>query len=895
MQDDGPTFAAVLQHYRVHAGLTQEELAERAHLSTRGISDLERGVRQLPRPDTVRRLAAALQLGGEERTAFEQAARPPTALPTAARPHLRQHRSLPTPPTPLLGRAQDLAALWALLVDDAQRLVTVVGPPGVGKTRVALQTAMDVGDAFRDGVCFVPLAAVTNPTQVLSAMMAALDLQELGGQTQFDTLTAYLHHKHLLLILDNFEHVLPAASTLASLLQQAPQLTMLVTSRTPVHLVHEQYYHLSPLDLPPHHDTSAATAMTYSAIALFAHRARAVQPTFVLTDTNAPTIAAICRRLDGLPLAIELAAARSNVLTPPALLRHLDARLDLLRLPRADVPERHHTLRQAIAWSYALLGPEVQALLRRLSVFMGGATLAAVHVVCTLDEEEVRVANGAATDHTLPAPTLLDHLETLMQHHLLQQTSGFDQEPRFTMLETIRTFAAEQLDADGDEATRTRQRHLAYYVSVAEAADAALQHEDQQPWFDLLDAEHANIRAALQWRDPSNTNAERRVRLATAAATFWLQRGHLREGRAWMADVLASAGNLPLTLHARAQAQASQLARAQTDLAEARALADASLALARSSGDQQSEAVALYTLGFVAYLQAQHQQARAYLEASVALASVLGDTRQYTAGIDALGNLACYQGHDAEAQALFEQEVVLCRTSHDTVGLARALVSLGVLWCDRKEYQAAGALLREGLARAQACGNKRYTYLALNNLGELARMQGHDQQAAHYYQAALTICQEQGNRIGGAGVLGNCGFIAVRQGNAPHAAACFAQSLGIYHAIQDTHDSALVVVGCAGVAWMVAQPARAARLLGAADAMLTSIGAVMDAADQIEYERSMAASRAQLSPAAFDAAYTHGQTLTTDLAVEEALFFAHAVEAGLIGQSSARDARSVET
>ncbi len=883
-QEQMPSFAAVLQHYRRQVGLTQEALAERAHLSVRGISDLERGVRHLPRPHTVHLLADALHLSAADRAAFERAARPPTGLATAPpRP-----RPLPTPLPVLLGRSTDLAALRVLLAAE-QRLVTIVGPPGVGKTCVALHAAHEVSATFRDGVCFVPLGAVTNATQVLAAVLAALGLQELGEQTLLDTLTTFLHHKHLLLVLNNFEHVLPAAPTLAPVLQQAAQLTVLVTSRTPLQLESEQQYHLRPLALLPHHAATAATLMTCPATALFVQRARAVHPAFVITDATAPVIAAICTRLDGLPLAIELAAARSNVLTPPALLRHLDACLDLLHLPRADGPDRHHTLRQAIGWSYRLLDATAQALLRRLSVFVGGAPLSAVDAVCMQQDVDGRGPINAGDHHALSTPMLLDQLTTLVQHHLLQQMPGRDQEPRFTMLETIRAFAAEQLEADAEEATRTRQRHRAYYLSVVEAADAALQQEEQHPWFDRLEAEYPNIRAALQWRLPSGIDAEHRVRLATAVSTFWLQRGHLGEGRAWLKDALtgAGAGAVPPARRARALAQASRLARAQSDLADATTLAEASRALAHSSGDAQSEAMALYTLGFVAFMQAQHDQARAYLEASAALAATLGDMRQYAAAINRLGHVAHFQGHAAEAQALFEQELVLVRANHDTVGTTRALIALGSLQSRHKAYDAAALLLHEGLALAQAGGYTTYIFVALNNLGELARMQGNDHQAMTYYTACLTLCHNQGRRAGIALELNNCGWIAVRQGDARRAAESLAQSLALWRELDDTHGSALAVAGCAGVAWMVAHLQRAAYLLGAADAMFASIGAVMDAADQIEYERIMVAARTHLPRTTFDTAYTNGRTVRADQAIGEAQSFAHAVAAGLITQPSA--------
>jgi len=527
-------FGDLLRQYRVAAGLTQQALAERARVGRRTISDLERGLFHRPRRDTVARLAQALDLSARDRVGFEAAGlrwhgSPLSHAPRTGRPH-----NLPPQLTGLVGRERDVAVVAALLRRDDGRLLTLTGPPGVGKTRLSLAAAERLLDLFADGVFFVALAPVTDPDQVAPVIAGALGLREEGGRSVGESLRAHLRARHMLLVLDNFEHVATAAVLVVDLLTACPRLTVLVTSRAPLHVRGEQTFAVSPLALPDATHPPPADALTqYSAIELFLQRARAHAPDFELTVANAPAVAAICRHLDGLPLAIELAASRIALLPPQALLARLERRLSLLIAGAHDLPRRQRTLRAAIAWSYDLLAADERALFARLGIFVGGCTLEAAEAVC-------RAACGAAGDRR---DTELDGLASLMDKSLLRMAAAGQGEPRFGMLETIREYALERLAARGDE-EESRRRHAGYYLALAEAAEPELTGPTQGMWLERLEHEGDNLRAALRWTRESG-EIETGLRLAGALWRFWYTRGYQREGRGWLEGLLALAATGP--------------------------------------------------------------------------------------------------------------------------------------------------------------------------------------------------------------------------------------------------------------------------------------------------------------------------------------------------------------
>jgi len=526
------SFSTLLRQLRSAAALSQEELAERAGLSRRGISDLERGLSQAPRLETVRMLAGALALGEHEQAALLAAARPAILRGGAAdfaRPTLL---SVPTPLTRLIGRETEVMTLQGRLQDADVRWLTLTGPGGVGKTRLALEVACGLHETFPDGVVFVDLTPLTDPDLVIPTMAADLGVREIVEQSLLTTLSTFLAPKRVVLVLDNCERVLAAAADLTGLLAASPGLTVFATSREPFHARGEHEFPLAPLPLPmPNRLTALAELARVPAVTLFVERATAVQPDFTLNEDNASAVAAICQRLDGLPLAIELAAARVKVLPPPALLPHLKLRLPLLTGGGRDLPARQRTMRDAIAWSHDLLTPAEQTLFRRLSVFVGGFTLPAAEAVAGSEHERA----------------VLDGVVALVEQSLLLQEPGPDSEPRYRMLETVREFAVEALACSG-EAAEIAHRHALACHDMAQALSAGYFTANERETLQRFDAELANMRAALECLMRDSTSVPLAAELASSLSSYWYIRSHHREAIGWHERLLLHEDVLPTQL-----------------------------------------------------------------------------------------------------------------------------------------------------------------------------------------------------------------------------------------------------------------------------------------------------------------------------------------------------------
>jgi predicted ATPase/class 3 adenylate cyclase len=543
--------------------------------------------------------------------------------------------TLPYQATRFLGREHDLARIVALLHDPAVRLVTLTGPGGTGKTRLAMQAAAELLDAFPDGVFFVPLAALTDAELVPSAVASAVGLREAGGPPPTEALRQALAGKRLLLVLDNLEQVAEAAPFVGDLVAASAELRVLATSRLPLRLRAEREYPVPPLGLPPRHGASPEEILRFEAVRLFVERAQAVNPGFILSPETAAAVAEIVRRLDGLPLAIELAAARIRILPPATLLARLERRLPLLTGGPRDAPARQQTLRDAIEWSHDLLTPEEHRLYRRLAVFAGGAALEAVESV-TNPAGELDVFGG---------------LDRLVEHNLLRSEAGPDDEPRFTMLETIREYGLERLERSG-EAKATRRAHAEFFVALAEEAEPELTGPQQVAWMDRLEAEHDNLRAALGWA--LDTDAQIALQLAGGLGWFWFLRGYLNEGSAWLDRTLVVRSE-PGPLHVRAYAAAGRLVRHLGDYRRAIALQETSLELARTFQDRRAEALALHELGVLAGLdEGDAVREAALMEASLALWRDLGDAWGSARALNNIGYEAYLQGDLDRAAPLLD-------------------------------------------------------------------------------------------------------------------------------------------------------------------------------------------------------------------------------------------------
>ncbi|MBA3329545.1 MAG: tetratricopeptide repeat protein, partial [Actinobacteria bacterium] len=551
---------------------------------------------------------------------------PPLERPAAA--------GLPTPATRLIGRERELDEIGRLLGLPDVRLVTITGPGGIGKTRLALEAGARVNDEFANGVVFVGLAELTDPTLVIPSIAEALGVKEQAGEPLPRTLADAVRSQELLLVLDNLEQVLEAAPALADLLSATPRLKLLGTSRARLRLSGEHVYPVPPLVVPEPAEFGDLSAVSRSAaVALFHERARAVKPAFALTAENAPAVAEICTRLEGIPLAIELAAAWIRTLPPHALVERLGRRLPLLTEGAWDLPARQQTLRATIDWSYDLLRPAEQSLFARLGVFVGGWNLDAAELVCVSDDG-------------LPAlAALLD--SSLVGH---EADPG---EPRYRMLETVREYALERLDAD-TEAAQVRDRHARAFVALAEQAESELVGPEQALWHERLEQEHGNMRAALGWLQESD-QVELELRLAAALGRFWYVRGHLSEGRRRLEDALGHAGGAAVPeLRAKALRTASAIAVIQGDYASARALAEQGLELYRLLGDRLGSVRSLSNLGAILLAEGRAEDAVVALDESVALARDLPERRIAALALNNRGDAALTQGDYDAATTFFD-------------------------------------------------------------------------------------------------------------------------------------------------------------------------------------------------------------------------------------------------
>jgi predicted ATPase/DNA-binding SARP family transcriptional activator len=678
-----------------------------------------------------------------------------------SQPRVEWH--VPTPPTPLVGRHLEVAAVAGLLRRYDVRLVTLTGPGGTGKTRLSLAVAEELAPELRDGAAFVDLAAVQDASLLGSTIARVLGLQE-GEEPLSEAVAERLRARSVLLVLDNLEQLLPAATFVADLLAAAPRLLVLATSRAPLRLSAEHVYPVPPLPTPATDIFEELAAN--DAVRLFVARARAADPAFELTDESARDVAEICRRLDGLPLAIELAAARTSLLSTDAIASRLEQSLELLTGGARDLPVRQQTLRATLDWSHGLLSGSEQALFARLAVFSGGWTIDAVEAVCA-DDSDVLASTGSLLD------------ESLLRR---------DEDGRLGMLETIREYALERLELSG-EADELRRGHAAYFVQVAEAGDSELTRSDELRVHERLESDHDNFRAALAWSQSAGA-ADVEVALVAALARFWLIRGHLAEGRRWLED-----------------------------------------ALSRYPGQQpETRAKALRGLAVLAIKHRDYPNARSFLDESIALSRELGDT----------------------------------------ASRIRSMLSLGVVAVDTHDLEEAKRLNEETLELARETGDRRVVATAINNLSDLALVEGDYESAMHLAEESLAEARELGHRESAVLALLNLSQANLFLQRPDEAARALEEALGLAVELGYRESIAYALEGCAAIAVERDDPVCAARVIGAAEALLDAIGSSLDQAATERHELTLHALREHLGDQLLAELRQQGRVLTVDEARAEA-------------------------
>ena len=811
--------------------------------------------------------------------------------------------NLPRQMTSFIGREREMAEVKRLLA--ATPLLTLVGSGGGGKTRLAVQVGADVLDNYQDGVWLVELAALSDASLVPQAVASVWGLREEAGRSLMQTVQDHLRDRQLLLLLDNCEHLVGACALLAdTLLKACPQLTIMATSRELLGIAGEHLWRvpslLTPDELPGEEKDLAAVLMEYDACRLFVERAVAQRQDFVLTRRNVPVVAHLCRQLDGIPLAIELAAARVRALTVEEIDGKLDNRFRLLTGGSRTALPRHQTLRALIDWSYDLLTEQEKTLLARLSVFAGGWTLEAAEKVC---------AGQNPTGLIIEDWEVLDLLTSLVDKSLLT-TQERDGSVRYGMLEMVREYAAEKRRASGEEAAK--EWHRDYFLALSEEAAPLLRGAEQAQWLARLDDEHENLLAALECSLSKETQGVEGLRFCGALQRFWGTRGHLSEGRAWCERALGERGSEDRTQErAKTLNGVGGLANMQGDYASARGYSEESLAIFRERGDRQGIATSLGNLGNVASYQGDYASARGYYEESLTTWREIGDRQGIAASLGNLGLVANDQSDYAAARGYLEESLAIFREVGDRQGIANALSNLGLVAEYEGDYASARGYYEESLAIRREIGDRWGIGGSLGNLGNVAHYQGDyasargfseeslairreigDRQgiaasltilrsmadyegdyasARGFSEESLNIFREIGDRHGIAASLNDLGTMAHYQGDYASARSYHEESLAIRREIGDRQGIAQSLEAFAGLAADQENPERAARLWGATDALREQIGVPLPPNNREVYERKVAAARLALGENVFSSAWSEGRAMTWEQAVEYAM------------------------
>ncbi len=782
-------------------GLTDQEIAEAVILTVGTVKWYNHqiynklGVRN--RTEAIMRAQQLGLLGGDAKsTSLGLSQTPPNNLPAQI--------------TSFVGRSREISELKAMLL--ASRLVTLTGPPGTGKTRLALEVASSLIEHYPHGLYFVSLASLRDPGHVAHAIAQVLAVKESGNLSILAALKAALSHKQILLVLDNFEHLLPAAPIVSELLAAAPHLTVLVTSREILHLYGEQEFAVPPLQLPDlKKKATVAVLLSFEAVELFIQRARSAQPSLILSDDNADSVSAICVHLDGLPLAIELAAARSKFYAPQMLLVRLSQRLEALGEGARDLPARQRTLRATLAWSYDLLTAQEQRLFARLSVFAGEFSATDAYVICGEG-----LSSDVATD-----------IESLLNKSLLRQTSSVMNVLRFSMLETMREYAVEKLVERG-EFDQIRERHAHYFLALAEQVQQELTGPNEAEWHARLESQHDNFREALQWGLNSDDTEQTSLRLAARLDYFWWTRGYVSEGRTWLEAALRHKGaNAPTQMRADALRGAGFLAYQQCDYQAARDCYREALAIYRRLSNQHSIAEVLLNLGDVEMSVGDYQTSESLIQQGTEIMQTLGDSNGYAHALDYLA-WCVLRGDSVQATAWFEQALALFKQVNNLNGMG----------------------------------------LVLSGLGEIALRRGDLEQAARLLEQSLGLRQQLGQKWGIAATLGSLAWLAQIQDDLERARLLLKESFIIRRDLGDLGGMAWCLEKLAEIAHLQRSDGMAARLLGAATALRANVNSIIDPNDQSEYDRLIARVLRRLGDDVFNAVWAEGEAMPLNRLIE---------------------------